>query len=115
MGSPVSATHHLNYRPRVGYELSGIIAGPPGPLEGLFLDSWKSGLELSRTSLTSLRGTGRLGGTAELPYPPGTPGGGCQRGLMPRCEMEVKLDRSDSAGLRAPSGMLRTSSYESVA
>lgn len=29
-------------------------------------------------------------------------GGGFQRGFMPRCEIEVKFDLSDSAGLRAP-------------
>lgn len=73
--------------------------GPPRPLTG----SPKSGFVSNKISLflcggaTGLRFMG-IGG----PKPPG-PFWGCHRGLTPRWETEVKFERSDSAGLRAPS------------
>lgn len=83
----------------VGYALPGIRPPARGGLPRPGCSS-KSGLEFS---IASLRFTGRLGIRG------GGPGGGFHRGLTPLCEMEVKVDRSDSAGLRDPCGI--SSSY----
>lgn len=113
----------VSYNPP-GYELCGTMP-PPGPPTlgepclGRPPDAepviWKSGLESS----TSGRGwpTGRrpMGPCCGPPYA-GIGGGawsapGLQRGLTPRCEMEVKVERSESAGLREPEFI---SSYEDL-
>lgn len=88
-----------------------ITGRPTMPAEGgdpaLFLlplpGNEKSGFPSSNTWFGSAPRTGRRGGM-DPGYPIGI-GGGCQRGLTPRWEMDVKLERSDSAGERAPGGM----------
>lgn len=81
----------------IGYALPGTIAlFLVAPRDG----SSKSGFELS-TSVWRFTGSRvAMGG-----------GGGSQRGFTPRCEMEVKVDRSDpAAGLRGSGGISRVSS-----
>lgn len=71
------------------------------------MDNSKSGFALRITSAGwLLLLTGRLGIEGCKLW---DGGGGFQRGFTPRCDIEVKVDLSDSAGLRAPGGI---SSYE---
>ena len=100
-------TGRWDYTPP-GYALPGTIPGDPrGGLGAARVPgSWKSGLLFNSISFRLM---GRRGGSCW--YGAGG-GGGFHRGFTPLCDIDVKFERSDSAGLRAPSGML---SYEFVA
>lgn len=81
---------------------------PMPPMPGIA----KSGFAMLASRITS---SGLMGGRSRPPYganwPAGAPISGCQAGLMGRCEMLVKCDTSEAAGLREPSGR---SSYDDV-